>query len=155
MPGGIIQIVQTVKTDTWVSTTASTWEDITGLTCNITPTSVNSKVYVLVHVTGGTGLTGSVAGRLRLLRGSTPVYIGDASGTRTQGFAQSSGADAAFLNSNMATYLDSPTTTSTITYKIQSHGENTGARYVNRTNRDQDGNDCRMPSSITLWEVGA
>jgi hypothetical protein len=153
-PGGIVQVVQTVKTDTWVSTTASTWQDITGLTCSITPTSASSKVFVLVHVNGGSGHPGVVAARVRLLRGDTPIYIGDASGSRTLGFGQASGGDAAFLGVNVGTFIDSPATTSTITYKIQSHGENTGARYVNRTTRDTDGNDCRMASSITLWEIG-
>ena len=47
------QIVQTVKTDTF-TTTSTSFTDITGLSVNITPTSASSKIYVSFTVNGAT-----------------------------------------------------------------------------------------------------
>ena len=44
--GKLLQVVQTMKTDTFSSTTATTWTDITGVTVNITPSSTSSKILV-------------------------------------------------------------------------------------------------------------
>ena len=54
--------------------------DITGLSVTITPKYATSKVLVMfnVHIVGDDSCTG-----LRLLRGSTTLSIGDASGSLT------------------------------------------------------------------------
>ena len=44
------QVVQTVKTDTWSSSTTTTWVDITGLNVTITPTYSTSKILINLHI---------------------------------------------------------------------------------------------------------
>ena len=81
--GKIGQIVSTTKTDTFtLSTGSNTFTDITGLSATITPTSTSSKIYINFIITYGNS-TGSIV-KARLLRGTTPISIGDASGSRQQ-----------------------------------------------------------------------
>ena len=44
--GGIIQVVQTVKTDD-ASTTSNSYTDITGLSVTITPRSTSNKILII------------------------------------------------------------------------------------------------------------
>ena len=51
-------------------------------------------------------------------------------------------------------YLDSPATTSALTYSLRAYQTNTNAHYINRTGSDADGiGDNRTVSTITLMEV--
>ena len=43
--GKILQVIQTVKTDTWSSTAAS-FTDISGMSLSITPTSTSNKILI-------------------------------------------------------------------------------------------------------------
>ena len=80
--GGIVQIKQTVKTDTFsTSTTSLAFTEVTGLTVSITPTSSSSKIFVFASVNLGT--RGDSQAMLRLKRGSTDIYVGDADGNRS------------------------------------------------------------------------
>ena len=47
--GGIIQVVQSVKTDTF-STSSSSFTDITGLSATITPSSNSNKILVILDL---------------------------------------------------------------------------------------------------------
>ena len=54
MPAGaMLQVVQTVKTDTFSSNPSSAWIDITGLSVSITPLSSSSKILVQISIVGG------------------------------------------------------------------------------------------------------
>ena len=47
--GGIIQVKQTIKTDTFsTNSTSMAFTAVTGLSVNITPTSNTSKIYISV-----------------------------------------------------------------------------------------------------------
>ena len=112
--GGIIQIVNTTFGTSLSGTVASRAD--TGLSLTITPTSSSNKILVLVDLAdvakyGGSG-TGSYA-RFWLMRGSTDLVrfggqIGYSGDTSTN--------SGATVSTN---YLDSPATTSAVTYKIQ------------------------------------
>ena len=55
-------------------------------------------------------------------------------------------------------YLDTPSTTSQITYKFQLSSYGSGAKaWINRSNIDRDtaDYDARSPSSITVMEIAA
>ena len=56
--GVVLQVKQTVKTDTFSSTTTGSDVDITGLSVSITPTSASNKILV----TYDTNISGSNAG---------------------------------------------------------------------------------------------
>ena len=68
--GGIIQMVQTIKTDTF-ATTSTSFVDV-GLSASITPTSSSNKVLVRAVVCAGNGQSGS-DNKIRVLRGSTVI----------------------------------------------------------------------------------
>ena len=84
--GGIIQVKQTVKTDTF-STLNETFADVTGLSVSITPTRSDSKIMVSYSGCGGSGQNRS--GHIRLARviggtTTTDIFIGDQSGAIVQ-----------------------------------------------------------------------
>lgn len=145
----INQIVQTVKTDAF-SMSSSTFTDITGLSVSITPSSASSRI--LVFYTVNATATGTY-GNIRLIRNSTPIYVGDSVGSRAQAsgiFTDTNQYTLVPLNGN---FLDSPATTSSTTYKIQIQTGSTC--YVNRTTDDRNIGpyDARVASSITVMEI--
>ena len=156
--GTITQVVQATKTDTFSSSSTS-WVDITGFTVNITPSSTNSRVIVTVDAKL-TGAPSASVVHIRLLRGSTPIYVGDASGNRPRALGEvytgNTGSDAQYYTTTFmgGTYVDTPATTSLTTYKIQMLTEG-GTCYLNRSIQDRNGtlSDGRVPSSITVMEV--
>jgi hypothetical protein len=156
--GSVLQVVQTVKTDTFSAQPGqNTWVDITGLSVSITPTSTTSKILVFIDVAIGNSTTTTGAANVRLVRGSTPIYIGDAAGSRARSIMSFPYvADANFdIFRYSGVYLDSPATTSSTTYKYQISGQSTSYTvYVNRTAYDDNRwEDPRVASSITVMEI--
>lgn len=156
--GTVLQVVSTTKTDAF-STSSTTPTDITGLSATITPTSASSKILVISYVTGGS--SAASFSTILLLRNSTQIFLGDAAGTRPRatGFFYVEGNQGVMF-SNSPTVLDSPATTSPVTYKFQARvGSGGGIIVINRSPRDtNDGSgtfDMRTPSSITLMEIQA
>jgi hypothetical protein len=147
----ILQVVQTVKTDTF-SVASTSYTDITGLSASITPASSGSTILVIVDAKLSN--SSADASMLKLLRNSTDIYIGDAAGSRIRA-STSSGFASNEINNTIAFYLDSPSTTSSITYKAQVRSQS-GTAYLNRMSTDTDnGIFARTASSITLIEVAA
>lgn len=156
--GKILQVKQTVKTDTFSSTTTGSDVDITGLSVSITPSSASNKVLV-TYDTNISGSNAGYSGNIHLKRGSTKIYQGDAEGSRTR-------STQFFITRNdtighleeikvHGSFLDSPNTTSATTYKISVNAINTNI-YVNRTLYDSNASGvARYPSSITVMEVAA
>ena len=80
--GGIVQVKQTVKSDT-TTVASSSFADLPGMTITITPTSSSSKIFIMSHMTFcHQDQNHTVV--FRLMRGSTDVCIGDADGSRLQ-----------------------------------------------------------------------
>jgi len=151
--GKLLQVVQTTKSDTF-STNSASYVDVTGLSASITPSSASSKILVLVQYNSSASAGYPFA---KILRGSTDIYIGDASGSRTR---VSTAAPATNGLRSFATqaihYLDSPATTSSTTYKLQMLNSDGGTSYVNRSDNDADSStSARGISSIILLEIGA
>ena len=106
IPGHVLQVVQAKLTS--AATTASTSFVDTGLSVTITPTSSSSKILVMADY--GTGSNNSSNGMItQLVRGSTSLFY------RGDSF---SGAGSTF-GAGSFSHLDSPATTSAVTYKIQ------------------------------------
>jgi hypothetical protein len=153
--GSVLQVVQSVKTDT-ASTSSASWSDITGMSVSITPASSSNKILVFADINFGTN-DNSCFLFFKLVRGSTDIYVGDAAGSRTRittGSASSGVSNTSHCGIN---YLDSPATTSSTTYKIQWYNQNPSfTSYLNRS--FGDANDpalSRNPSSITVMEIAA
>jgi len=152
--GAVLQVVSTTKTDAF-STTSTSPTDITGLSATITPSSASSKILVLGSMLGGSS-SASFSSML-LVRGTTEIFIGDAASTRPRatGFFYVEGNQGAMFT-NAPIVLDSPATTSAVTYKFQLRvGSGGGTVTLNRSPRDSDSTtfDMRTASSITLMEI--
>ena len=151
--GSILQVVSTTKTDTFTSTSTS-MVDITGLSATITPSSTSSKILVMASVASGN--TGSQQYGFRFMRDATPIAVGDAAGSRTPVTigVYFGGSNFAYHASTMTSQiLDTPSTTSSVTYKVQ--GNTNGDTFtINRNGADPDVSTVRRPvSTITLMEV--
>ena len=116
--GGIIQVKQTVDSTANQQITGTTYADAGSLNVSITPKFSSSKILIMATTNIQAFRNNQeVSGGLRLLRDSTeiieyPYAFVLESGTSTNG--------RIFYNTNhAATYLDSPNTTSAVTYKVQ------------------------------------
>jgi len=149
--GKVLQVVSTDKTDTF-STTSTSFVDVTGLSVQITPSSTSSKILV----TGA--LVGSATSHFffaRLMRDGTQILVNDSVGSRSAanfGFATYQASN--YMPHTMPIHaLDSPNSTSALTYKIQIECWS-GTSYINRTGRDTDSvYDMRGASTITVAEI--
>ena len=153
--GSVIQVVSTTKTDVFSMSSSGTATAITGLSVTITPTSATSNVFVLFQINGSQNV-GAGRAMVKLLRGSTVINAGDAAGSRTPALGGFSSSDQSIPSTPVSgSFLDSPATTSSTTYKIQlamSAGE--GSAYINQTDQDADqSSQIRTASTITVVEI--
>jgi hypothetical protein len=136
----VIQVVQaTTSVDT--ATTSTTYSDVTGLTASITPTSASSKVLVLVNHNIYTQASDSTTGGVRLVRDATAVF------TDNNAIIVGTNANVNIFIRSALNYLDSPSTTSSTTYKVQiARVASAGSSYAVQVT---------APSNITLMEIAA
>lgn len=153
--GKVLQVVSTTKTDTFTTSAQNVWTDITGFSATITPSSTSSKILVTTSLVMA-GRVSINAAFARLLRDGTAIGVGDAAGSRTRTtFDTYLSADDDFGGQNGHSFLDSPSTTSAVTYKWQVYNfAASGTVYVNRGQADTDNqNSPRSASSIILTEI--
>lgn len=161
----VLQVVQTVKTDTASANPVSAYADISGMSASITPTSSTSKILAMFTLNFSAYATASngQAIAFQLVRGSTAIFIGDSAGSRTRGFTSIRNFDQMRYDmlSTTGIYLDSPNTTSSTTYKMQwfkpfDLDSNSNIIYLNRSYEDNDSSQrVRGASSIILMEIAA
>lgn len=150
--GSVLNVASTTKTDTQVFNT-TTFTDITGLSVSITPSATSSKILVTANVTCN-AQNGTTQGFMRLVRGSTVIGVGDASSNRIQATSPLPFVNQYSAVSSSFTFLDSPSSTSSLTYKLQVRDENGYAVYVNRSQMDTDNvAGGRYISTITVMEI--
>ena len=132
--GGIIQVVQTLKTDVFTTTSVVSsggYVDITGLAVTITPQSASNKILCRAIIYNSVASNNVIF--FRMLRGST--FINQPSGTSSSGASYNAHAfsyyDATYQDSTAIELLDSPATTSATTYKIQM-GVTSGTGTINK-----------------------
>lgn len=151
--GQILQVVSTTKTDVFQSA-STTFADITGLSVSITPSSDTSKILVTATI-HGSALSQQTQCYFRLARGGAAIGVGDAVGSRIQ----VSGDIGAVLSNNdigssAFSFLDSPSSTSALTYNVQLRNQGSGTVLVNRSSSDTDSAVAgRTTSTITVMEV--
>ena len=141
---------------------SGTYVTISGLSVNITPSSSSNKILVIADVKAGND--GGNGYYLQIVRDSTAIYVGDAATGKQQCIQQTyGGGDTGEGKYGMAkmggTFLDSPSTTSQITYAVQFlrlGGNSPQTLYVNRVGSENPGEYVgRAASSITAIEVAA
>jgi len=142
--GRVLQVVNaTYATST--TTSSSTFVD-TGLTASITPSSSASKILVFVDMCGCGKRTNDTSLALKLVRNSTDILKIDehAAFTNTTGRIT--------VGSVSTSYLDSPATTSSTTYKVQfSSNANNALVQINDYYNSNGNTTCTM----TLMEIAA
>ena len=140
LPAGSVLQVVNADFSTEVLSTSTTFAD-TGLTASITPTSASSKILVLVNHSGVGKQGGDTRVKIRLLRNSTDILLIE----NNAGWTASSAFNR--IGSSSTSFLDSPATTSSVTYKTQ-FGLQDGSGTVGL-----QFDSCR--STITLMEIAA
>lgn len=143
----VLQVASTNKTDVF-TTTSATMTDITGLSQAITPSATSNRVLVVVNLPLF-DTSANVFARFQLVRGSTNIYLGDTVAGKTSVTSMVIGTGVG--EANTFVFLDSPSTTSSTTYKLQVAME---GGFTFQLNRDR-GDTVRAASSITVMEISA
>jgi len=156
--GKVLQVVSTTKTDTF-SYTGTAFTDVTGLSATITPSSTSSKILITVAVSFSGNSNNYIA--FKVLRGSTAILMPTETGTGVEcagGYAiNNSGNNQYSVHKEVMTGLDSPSTTSATSYKVQVSPMRTTTQtaYINRSYAIVDDNQFRTTSTITVMEIEA
>ncbi len=158
LPGHVVQMQQTDLLSVW-SASSATPVDVTGLAVTITPTSASSKILIFVSM--NIGVQDDNYLYALLYRNNTVVGNGTgASGSRVNCFLTVTqtalGEPNRWRIHNVnRQFLDSPATTSAITYKIQLASPYlTGTMYLNRQYNDTDSSLVQRPGScISAMEI--
>lgn len=149
---GIPVQVVVAQTTTPTSIATSTFTTL-GLSGTITPTSATSKILVRATVSIG-GNTAADVPYLRIFNGSVAIGVGTSVGSRIACTTGASPGNGQVLSSAVLEWLDSPATTSPITYTIQGMTPSGGSLRINATATDNDSALYgRGVSQITLMEI--
>ena len=158
--GKVLQVVSTT-TDDEFETSANSFTDITGMSVSITPSATSSKIFISGHLQGGGNSDSRYTG-IKLLRDSTSVDEGN-KGIKNgvNAFVSLEGGDntnRTATNNNLSfNYLDSPSSTSAITYKLQVNpnpGASSGRSFeLNRPSNLGDNTRIWTVSTITVMEI--
>lgn len=159
--GKVLQVGYVAKADTWSATTSgNNFYTVPGLSVTITPSSTTNKILLTPSLYAGTS---NYQIKFRFLRNGTPVILGAGEGGRpvTTGVinpydptALTQGYQVAFLG---GTYMDSPATTSPVTYDVQMAAYDANTVYLNRSVNWQAnaaaGYDATPVSTLTVMEI--
>ena len=156
--GGIIQVQSATITGTF-DNDSETFADVTGVTVTITPKFNTSKMLIMYNGCAGMESTNRM-GHIRIVRvvggtTTTDIYVGDAASNRARASSTFAASQNYFMVPFSATFMDSPATTSAVTYKLQVAAGDTGYK-VNIGRSDENSNEfsrARTPTSITVMEV--
>ena len=150
--GGIIQLKSVTHTEfeSQALTGSSNFFDIAGMSVTITPTRSDSKIFVMATVCVACN-TSSKNNFIQLRRDSTDIAKGTEGGATNASFYFKN--PDAFAPFNITTqHLDSPATTSAVTYKVRWSGESSTTFYLNR---NASNTNEGMVSTITVMEFSA
>jgi len=139
--GKVLQVIQ-ATTSSATSSTSTTFGN-SNLTANITPSAATSKVLIMVTIPEVYKDSAQPANgvKLRLARGATGIFQFATDGLYTND-------NSNLYNTISASYLDSPSTTSSTTYNVQIASRN--ATY--QVGMIDSGSSV---GSIILMEIGA
>jgi len=130
------------------------------LSVNITPSASSSTIAITAMVTEGASSSSDGSCILRLLRDSTQIGGGTASGSRISSTTgrKTASADANTINAETIVWMDSPNTTAQVNYKVQfaSRGGGSGTAYIGQTGNDSNSSEHQRTSChLRVEEIGA
>jgi hypothetical protein len=154
--GKVLQVVSANKTDT--SSSGSTSFVTSGLEVTITPSATSSKIFIIANPNLGAQMDNTIG--CCILRDSTELNVADTASSRSLWASNSQYQYNSYgTESFPVSYLDSPSSTSAITYKVaykMGVVNNVTYPYVwmNRGAYDTDNlNYGRSSSTITVMEI--
>jgi hypothetical protein len=153
-----IQIVQSVKTNIQtIAGALSGFTDISGMSATLTRAvqSASGKVRVQAVINTTTNNSDHGIG-IRIMRDSTVIGVGDASGVRLQATSNTGYAGQYGNVPGVIDFIDSsPGNGATVTYKIQAKVYSAATGYINRDYFDVDNSNYtfRTISTLTLTEL--
>jgi len=161
--GKILQVVSTTFTETTSATCSGvSFADFSGLSVSITPSSASSRVYfhAMIPYMYDDGGSSPRRGGFILKRNGTNLVVPTSPGTRGYAlgwmfdYRPADAYDSLHLAS--ISWLDSPSSTSAVTYQLAAGGNSGGGViYVNRSQADTDsGNYPRSVATLIAMEVG-
>ena len=109
--GKVLQVVQ-ASNSTQTDTSSATFTDI--VTATITPSSASNTILFVAHANGLYTSVPGAFGRVQIVHSSGTTMVASTAPNIGLGGASSVGVGSASIS-----YLDSPATTSAVTYKIQ------------------------------------
>jgi len=146
--GKIGQIQHTLYSTTHSqSISANTDTAVTGVTVNITPTSTDSKIFLFGRLFCEISHSGLENQMVFFFRDTTKIGAGTTAGSRNTGLSMVAmgnyGTDASTTpDTTNFFHIDSPSSTSEITYKVGYITNTAGTLYVNRSVSDGDGSNA-------------
>ena len=152
--GGIIQIKSKHITD-YFTTNSGTYVDVTGHSISITPTASSSKFLLCLNINASADNGGSRFG-FRFLRDSTVVGNSYTQGSRTPMATATQGSDSNAIDlQTTQMFLDSPATTSAITYSVKGQVESSSSNlHINRSGGNANSTTVyTAASSLTVMEI--
>ena len=157
--GGIVQIVQTYKKDSFSESVGAQNATSVCMSCAITPSSSSNKILieVVAHVSSSsaTNLVG-----INLDKNGTEhtASMADSNGNRIRTAATNGNERNYYVTPLIVSFIDEPGTTSQITYGVRIRSSSGGTQTIklNRASSDDNNVNNLIPcSSITLKEVSA
>ena len=149
--GKVLQVVHGYTNSS--TTIATTTPTDTNITATITPSATTSKIaiFACVNVSMQAAQSGFNGGDLRLMRGATSITSWNGGDGRFLGgaFTSSNMTFAQVWVTGSVVWLDSPSTTSATTYKLQGFVNSTAA------SQSMTFQFSGATSSIILMEIGA
>lgn len=158
--GRVIQVVSTTKTDAFSGTAPNnnTYTAITGLSITITPASTSNKILITASINYDS-TRGNSGGGFAIFRNGSRLdsFIGVSNGIQFRvfgDFGANANADQSGMNRTIH-FLDSPSSTSALTYDVRFTQDSTGfTTHINRARTDaQDVDDGRFASTISAMEI--
>ena len=146
--GRVLQVQTSVLTTT-ASNNGAAYAD-TGLTVTITPTSSSSRFLIQWSIPNGSDTATASVG-FNLVRNGTNIAQGTG-GTYNLTSSNDSGGNS-HAGVNAFVFLDSPATTSALTYKVQFKSQSGCTGYINRTNALNGGSDVYQSGMISTFVV--
>ena len=152
--GKVLQVVSTEKLGAF-TTTSNTPVDITGMSVSITPSSTSSKILVMATCGAVCQTSAGQACEIFLMRDSTLIHRSSATDGATRATTVHNG-NVNYDVSSMALHtVDSPATTSQVTYKLRMSTQDSGTACFNRRGDDTGGNNsfAKGAAEITVMEI--
>lgn len=153
--GCVLQVVQGVVSTAISFSTVNSWSDVTGLSASITPSSTSSKILVIANIKAQSSQNCTS----RILRDSTVIGASTepSPGSRTVGSGgdfYGSGSGGGTGQAQTHFFLDTPSSTSSLTYKLQYYCYTGGVLYLNTTYANTNASYTFLGiSTLTLVEI--